>query len=479
MPRLSDLLAPLLPLDPPIQALALDSRHVTAGALFAALPGDKVDGRRFIPAAIAKGAVAVLAPTGTTLDDPSIALLTDDHPRRKLAEIAARFYGPVPETVVAVTGTNGKTSVVNFVRQIWAKLGVSGASLGTLGLVTPHHYEKGSLTTPDVLTLQRILAEIARDGVTHVALEASSHGLDQDRLAALRPVAAAFTNLTRDHLDYHGDMEHYFAAKSRLFCDLLPSSGTAVIYADDPAGPSLMALARRRGQRVLDYGRQAEAIRLISATPTAHGQDLVLSVLGQESRLHLPLAGGFQAMNALCALGLVIGAGGSTDAALATLTSLEGIPGRLQKVAHKLNGAGIYIDYAHTPDALETVLTALRPHALGRLVVVFGCGGDRDSGKRPIMGESAARLADRVIITDDNPRTEDPAAIRAAIAAACPAGLVIADRRRAIFRAVLDLEAGDVLVVAGKGHETGQIVGDHVLPFDDAAECRRAVEETL
>ena len=480
MPKLSDLLAPMLADDPEITGLTADSRAVKPGDLFAALPGATVDGRAFIADAIAKGAVAILAPTGTELPvETPITLITNAEPRRSFAQMAARFYGFQPPFMAAVTGTNGKTSVVNFTRQMWTRLGLTAASLGTIGVIAPGHVSKGSLTTPDPVTLHKTLADLALSGITHAAIEASSHGLDQYRLDGVLLSAAAFTNLTRDHLDYHQDMARYLAAKRRLFSDVLPPRRAAVINADSPEAEELAALCRSRGQKVLTFGTQGQDIRIVRATPATHGQDLELVVLGQEHQLHLPLAGAFQASNALCALGLVLASGGEGKTAIAALRHLEGVPGRLQKAATKTNGAAIYVDYAHTPDALANVLGALRPHAQRKLSVVFGCGGDRDPGKRPQMGRIATDLADRVIVTDDNPRSEDPAAIRAQILAACPTALEIADRRQAILRAVLELEAGDILVVAGKGHETGQIVQGQVHPFDDVEEVRIAVGETL
>jgi UDP-N-acetylmuramoyl-L-alanyl-D-glutamate--2,6-diaminopimelate ligase len=469
----------MLPRDPEITGLTADSRAVRPGDLFAALPGAKVDGRTYIADAIRLGAAAILAPTGTTLDAADIALITDDEPRRRFAQMAARFYGRQPTVMAAITGTNGKTSVANFLRQIWTQLGYPAASLGTIGLHAPGRIEKGSLTTPDPVTLHKTLAELAQDGVTHAAFEASSHGLSQFRLDGVLIAAAAFTNLTRDHLDYHGDMDGYWSAKCRLFAEVMGPRGTAVINADSPLCGQLAELCRQRGQRVLTYGHAASDIHIASAVPTAHGQDLELVVLGQAHQLHLPLAGDFQASNAVCALGLALATGAEQTAAIAALSHLEGVPGRLQKVAVTTAGAAIYVDYAHTPDALETVLKALRPHATGKLVVVFGCGGDRDPGKRPQMGLVAAELADTAIVTDDNPRSEAPATIRAQILATCPNATEIGERRQAILTAVLGLQAGDVLVLAGKGHETGQIIKSTVLPFDDVEEARRAVEESL
>jgi UDP-N-acetylmuramoyl-L-alanyl-D-glutamate--2,6-diaminopimelate ligase len=465
-----------LALDPEIEGLTSDSRMVRPGVLFAALPGSKTDGRAFIADALAKGAVAVLAPSGTILDDSRAILVTDDNPHRRFALMAALFYERQPRVMVAVTGTNGKTSVANFTRQIWTLLGHQAASFGTIGLVSPHRTEKGSLTTPDPVLLHKILAELADDGVTHAAFEASSHGLDQHRLDGVALAAAAFTNLTRDHLDYHGDMETYWQAKLRLFAEVLPTRGTAVVNADAPQAAALIALCKSKTQRAITYGMGTSDIQVVAARPTALGQTLDLRVFGRAYRVQLPLAGLFQAANAACALALAIATGADAAPAVAALERLDGVPGRLQQVAITRAGAPIYVDYAHTPDALATALTALRPHASGRLVVVFGCGGDRDPGKRPQMGAIAARMADTVFVTDDNPRSEAPGAIRAQIMAASPGASEIGDRRAAIRAAVAGLAAGDVLVLAGKGHETGQIVGDQVLHFDDAEEACLAVE---
>jgi UDP-N-acetylmuramoyl-L-alanyl-D-glutamate--2,6-diaminopimelate ligase len=461
-----------------ITGLALDSRRVEPGFLFAALPGTKQDGRDHIPQALARGAAAILAPTGTRLPEGAQAVLvTDANPRRRLARIAALFHGAQPKTVVAVTGTNGKTSTVHFLRQIWLRLGHHAASLGTLGLMAPDRSDPDSLTTPDPLTLHALLAELARSGVSHLAMEASSHGLDQYRLDGVRFAAGAFTNLTRDHLDYHGDMDRYRAAKRRLFAEVLAPGSVAVLNADSPEFDDLAALARERRHHIIDYGRNARVLRLVEARPDPRGQALAIELLGRSRHLALPLVGAFQAMNALAALGLAIATGAKDEDALETLAHLAGVPGRLQQAGERANGAAIYVDYAHTPDALETVLTALRPHARRHLVVLFGCGGDRDPGKRPMMGAIARRLADRVIVTDDNPRHEDAAAIRRQILSACPDAVEIGARAQAIRTAVADLEAGDLLLLAGKGHEQGQIVADRVLPFDDVLEAGRAVAE--
>ena len=478
MPRLSELLIPALVEDPEIGGLTADSRRVRPGDLFAALPGARADGRDYISDALRRGACAIIAPRGTALGTAAATLVIDDNPRRRFAQAAARFYAPQPQTVVAVTGTNGKTSVANFARQIWAALGQRAASLGTLGLHAPGRVVAGSLTTPDPVDMHRTLGELAREHVTHVAMEASSHGLDQFRLDGVAITAAAFTNLTRDHLDYHADMEAYWRAKQRLFAEVMPPRRVAVINADTAQATELAALCAAHGHRVITYGEAGADIKFVRVAPIANGQELELEVMGVARRIRLPLAGLFQAANAACALGLVIATGGDAERATLALERLEGVPGRLQHVADTARGAAIYVDYAHTPDALSTVLRALRPHAAGRLSVVFGCGGDRDPGKRPEMGRIAAELADAVIVTDDNPRSEDPATIRAAVMKGCPAAREIGDRHEAIRTAVRELAAGDVLLLAGKGHESGQIVKDRVLPFDDAVEARRAVAES-
>ncbi len=470
MPKLSDITGFALPVDPEVTGLTADSRQVRPGFVFAALPGSKADGRTFVADAVTRGAVAVLAPEGSAPVDGT-ALITAAEPRRAFSLMAARFYPGQPSTVAAVTGTNGKTSVAAFTRQIWTRSGHSAASLGTLGLVSPAGLRPGGMTTPDPVSLHRMMASLAAEGVTHLCLEASSHGLDQFRLDGLALRAAAFTNLTRDHLDYHPDMAHYAQSKLRLFADLLPADGVAVVNADSAFAERVVDAARGR---ILTYGTAGRDLRLIERQPQTDGQRLVVEVLGRTTTVRLPLAGGFQAANALCALGLVIACGADAQAAIAALERLEGVPGRLQNVA-AFRGAPIFVDYAHTPDALRTVLEALRPHAARRLAVVFGCGGDRDAGKRPEMGHIAAALADSVIVTDDNPRGEEPARIRAAILAGCPDALEIGDRAQAIGAAVSTLDQGDVLVVAGKGHERGQIVAGVEHPFDDAEECRKAV----
>jgi UDP-N-acetylmuramoyl-L-alanyl-D-glutamate--2,6-diaminopimelate ligase len=462
--------------DVTIAGLTADSRAVRPGWLFAALPGAKADGRSFVPAAIKAGAVAVLAPEGSHLElPPEVVLVTDANPRRRFALMASAFHGAQPRVMAAVTGTNGKTSTAEFFRQIMTRLGQPSAAIGTLGINAPGWDNAGGLTTPDPAALHADLARLAAMGVTHACMEASSHGLDQHRLDGVALTAAAFTNLTRDHLDYHSGMEAYAEAKLRLFTEILPEGACAVINADSDLAPRLVELCAKRDIRVLGFGASASDLRLVAARPAAQGQDLDLEIMGRAVTIRLPLAGRFQAGNALAALGLALACGADAQAALEALTHLAGVPGRLQKVASRANGASIYVDYAHTPDALETVLKALRPHAARRLVLVFGCGGDRDPGKRPVMGAIGCRLADAMIVTDDNPRSEDPALIRAAVRGVCPGGIEIADRREAIQAAIAGLQKGDVLVIAGKGHEQGQIIGNKVMPFDDAEEALDAV----
>ena len=464
--------------DRAITGITCDSRQVQPGFIFAALPGSAQDGRAFIPAAIAAGARFILAEPGTVLPVGSKAeLIANDNPRRALALMAAEFYGNQPAIMTAVTGTNGKTSTAEFTRQIWAALGYGAASIGTLGIIAPHWPNQGGLTTPAPEVLQANLAKLAEMGVDHACIEASSHGLTQYRLDGVALRAAAFTNLTRDHLDYHGDMASYGRAKQRLFSDLLPADGVAVINADSPDAEPFLAVARERGLKGLSFGHQGQDIRLNHAIPNAAGQHLELIVLGQKVSIDLPLAGTFQAWNVLTALGLVLATGGDQTQAIKALGHLTGVPGRLQLVAQRRNGASIYVDYAHTPDALQTVLAALRPHVTGKgqLVCLFGCGGDRDPGKRPQMGAIAQAQAERVIVTDDNPRSEDASLIRQAILAACPKAREIPDRAQAIATAIAGLQSDDVLVLAGKGHEQGQIVGKTILPFDDAQQARQAV----
>lgn len=468
-----------------IRGLAADSRAVGPGFLFAALPGSRVDGRRFAGDAARRGAVAVLAPAGSAamaeLAASGLPVIEDADPRRRLALMAAAFHRRQPARIAAVTGTNGKTSVASFTAQILAAAGRPAASLGTLGVsvlgtaTAPGFEDVPALTTPDPVALQAVLARLATAGVDDVALEASSHGLDQRRLDGVRLAAAAFTNLSRDHLDYHGDMDRYFAAKRRLFDRLLPAGALAVLDGDGAEAAPLAALARARGHRLLRVGRAGDAdIRLDRAGRTDNGWALGLTVFGAVMTVDLPLIGGFQVGNALLAAGLAIGCGLDPAVAVGGLAGLVGAPGRIERCAAMPNGAPIYVDYAHTPDALRTVLRALRPHCRGRLVIVFGAGGDRDPGKRPQMGQVCAELADIAIVTDDNPRREDPATIRLAVMAGAPAGRMLrdgGDRHAAIRLGAGLLAPDDLLVIAGKGHEPGQAVGDRVLPFDDRAEA--------
>ena len=462
--------------DAEIAGLTEDSRAVGPGYLFAALPGSTRDGAGFIADALAKGAAAILAPAGTQLPPGATAtLIADANPRRRLALMAAAFHGAQPKTVVAVTGTNGKTSTAEFTRQLWAAMGTPAASLGTLGLISPSGHRAGSLTTPSSVAIQADLAALAASGVEHLAMEASSHGLDQQRLAGVTLAAAGFTNLTRDHLDYHGSMDAYFDAKARLFTELLPAGGTAVVNADMPEHARIAEIAKARGHRFWSYGRAGRDLTLVAQAGAPGGQTLTLDVFGQRREVFLPVAGSFQGHNLLQALGFVIAAGASVDDALAAVSTLTGVRGRLERVGLHPNGAAVYVDYAHTPDALETVLGALKSHVGGRLWVVFGCGGNRDAGKRPLMGGIASRLADETIVTDDNPRWEDPAAIRAAILAAAPGALEIGDRADAIAHAVRGLGPDDVLLIAGKGHEPGQTIAGETRPFDDGDAARAAI----
>lgn len=469
--------------DPEILGLTADSRQVRPGFLFAALRGTARDGRAFAREAVAKGVVAILTddPAALALDPETrrrVAVIADANPQRRLALFAARFYGRQPHTVAAVTGTNGKTSVAHFTREIWSATGHRAASLGTLGLISPAGRRPGALTTPDPVALHRDLAELATAGIEHVAIEASSHGLAQYRLDGIAPAAAAFTNLTRDHLDYHGDMESYRAAKERLFTELLAAGRVAVLNADSPESRRFAILCHEREHRVIAYGNALDAeLRILHRLPRPFGQHLATELFGERHDIELPLVGAFQAMNVLAALGLVVATGGDLTAAVAALAHLPGVPGRVQLVGETAAGAPVFVDYAHTPDALATVLSALRPHAEERLVVVFGAGGDRDRGKRPQMGRIAAELADVVYVTDDNPRSENPAEIRRAILAAAPGVIEVGDRREAIGAAIGALRRGDLLVIAGKGHETGQIIGRETLPFDDAVVAREALAE--
>lgn len=463
--------------DREIVGLTADSRAVVDGMLFAALKGSRTNGAAFVPDAIGMGARAILVDTLPAFSPGAeVVFLKADEPRRALALMAARFHAPQPRTMVAVTGTAGKTSVASFVRQIFAAAGHRAASLGTVGVTVGAETRYGNLTTPDPVTLHRLLAELAAGGVTHAAMEASSHGLDQHRLDGVALKAAGFTNLGRDHLDYHPTMADYLAAKLRLFDTILPPGGTAVYNADMPEAEAIQTIARQRGQSICPVGERGTGIRVDAILKDGARQILKISGQHGSHEVVLPLAGTFQASNALIAAGLAVSAGVVAETAFAALESLEGAPGRLDFVLRTAGGADIYVDYAHKPDALRSALEALRPFAENRLWVVFGAGGDRDPGKRPLMAEAAVACADRVIVTDDNPRTEEPAAIRRAILDAAPDAIEIGDRGEAIRTALREAGRGDVVLVAGKGHETGQIVGETVLPFSDYDAIRRGAE---
>ena len=474
-------LAGILPVeglpDTEVTGISSDSREVKPGFVFFALAGSKADGGVYAADAAARGAAAIVAGKGSNLSGVAAAVLAVDDPRQALALSAARFFGGQPATMVAVTGTSGKTSVAAFTRQIWEQAGYAAASIGTTGVVAPGRNEYGSLTTPDPVALHRLLRELADAGVTHASMEASSHGLDQRRLDGVKLAAGAFTNLGRDHMDYHPTVEDYHRAKLRLFDTLLPKGAPAVIFADDPWSAPTIAAARAAGLAVLTVGRHGDFLTLKRVEHERHRQRAEIEAAGVLYEIDLPLAGDFQISNALVSAGLAIATGTPAAKALMALEKLKGAPGRLDLVGTTAGGAPIYVDYAHKPDALENVLSSVRPFTTGRVVVVFGCGGDRDRGKRPIMGEIATRLADVAIVTDDNPRSEEPAAIRAAIMAAAPGAIEIGDRRQAIHEAVAMLHAGDTLIVAGKGHEVGQTIGAETFHFSDHEEVRAALGE--
>ncbi len=457
-----------------VTGFALDHRKVAPGTVFGAFAGARVNGEDFIPAAIAAGAIAVVTSSGVAVE--GAVVVHADEPRAVFARLAARFFGPFPAVTVAVTGTNGKTSTAELTRQLWHQAGHVAASIGTLGVTTAHDQVATGLTTPDVVTFLATMAGLQREGISHASFEASSHGLDQFRTEGLPVAAAAFTNLSRDHLDYHGTMAAYFAAKLRLFSDVVDGDGAVVVWADDGQwSAGVIAAATARGLRLLTVGRMGDTLKLVSATPTMLGQTLVISADGQAFEVKLPLIGAYQAANALVAAGLVIATGGGVAATLGNLARVQPVRGRLERAVIARSGAAVYVDYAHTPDALAAAIAALRPHLTGRLHLVFGAGGDRDTGKRALMGAIAARDADTIIVTDDNPRSEAPAAIRAAILAAIAGGAIeIADRRSAIETAIAAAGAGDIVLIAGKGHEQGQIIGDQILPFDDVSVARAA-----
>jgi UDP-N-acetylmuramoyl-L-alanyl-D-glutamate--2,6-diaminopimelate ligase len=456
--------------DSEVTGFALDHRKVARGNIFGAFRGARFNGEDFIGEAVKRGAVAVVARPDA--DVAGVTFLSAYEPRKLFADLAARYFEPYPDTVVAVTGTNGKTSTVELTRQLWRMAGHRSASIGTLGVTTADDQVKTGLTTPDIVTFLSNMAGLKRMGISHVAYEASSHGLDQYRAEGVPVRAAAFTNLSRDHLDYHPDMDAYFEAKMRLFDEVVEDGGTAVVWTGDPKSDEVIERSRRRGLKLIAVGPGGETIDLVSRQSTPLGQQLVLRHEGREHKLALPLIGAYQMNNVLTAAGLVLATGGEWAATLSGMGRVSPVRGRLERAVISRVGAPVYIDYAHTPDAVEAAIEALRPHVEGRLITVLGAGGDRDEGKRPEMGAVAARLSDVVIVTDDNPRSEDPAAIRRAVLGGAPDAAEIGDRREAIAAAIEMAKSGDIVLVAGKGHEQGQIVGDQVLPFDDVTVAR-------
>ena len=463
--------------DVEVSGITADSRQVEPGFLFAALPGSRADGTSFVPAAVERGAVAVLCGKGNDVGFLNVAAVNCVDPRRELALMAARFYSQQPGVMAAVTGTAGKTSVASFLRQIWVATGKQAAMIGTTGVFAPGRTDYGSLTTPDPVRLHELLNELAGDGVTHCSMEASSHGLDQRRLDGVKLAVGGFTNLGRDHMDYHPTVDDYLAAKLRLFDSLLEAVQPALVWADDVFSQAVIHAADRRGLNVMSVGHKGDFLALKRVEQQRYTQVAEVQHEGKLHRVELPMAGEFQLANALLAAGMAIATGTDPASAFEAMHDLQGATGRLELVGKTKDGSPAYVDYAHKPEALENVLSALKPYTTGKLVLVFGCGGDRDKGKRPIMGEIASRLADLVIITDDNPRTEKPGQIRAEIMEAVPLGTEIGDRAEAIHTAVELLEPGDTLIVAGKGHEEGQIVGDKTLPFSDHEVLRSALED--
>ena len=456
-----------------VTGFAIDHRKVAGGTIFGAFRGAKFNGEDFIADAIAAGALAVVAlPYATVLGALHIV---SDNPRKTFAQIAAKFFAPFPKSIAAVTGTNGKTSTAELSRQLWRMAGHNAASIGTLGITTADEQVRTGLTTPDIVTFLSNMSGLSREGASHAIFEASSHGLDQYRVAGVSVGVVAFTNLSRDHLDYHGDMDSYFEAKMRLFDEIASDAATAVIWADDSWSEKAIARAKKRDLNLITVGENGRGIRLISRKPTQLGQDLEIEVQGEIYKINLPLIGAYQASNALTACGVVIGSGEKAEDVIANLSRLQTVRGRLERAAIARSGAPIYVDYAHTPDGLDAAIKALRPHTNGRLIVVFGAGGDRDVGKRPLMGVVAQEHADICIVTDDNPRGEDPTAIRGAIRQGAPDALDIGDRREAIATAIQMAAAGDIVLIAGKGHEQGQIVGDRILPFDDVEVARECI----
>ena len=457
-------------LDTSVTGFAIDNRKVAPGTVFGAFQGLRVNGEDYIPEAVRAGAIAIVARPEAQVDGAiHIAAV---NPRQLFAQLAARFFAPFPDVTVAVTGTNGKTSTVELARQIWRMLGHNAASIGTLGVTTSVDQVSTGLTTPDIVTFLANMAGLRREGITHAAFEASSHGLDQYRTEGLPVVAGAFTNLSRDHLDYHGDMDSYFDAKMRLFDEVVAPQGSAVIWADDAWSDKAIERATKRGLRVLSVGVKGQGLRLANRTPTQLGQALEIEADGTLYKVNLPLIGAYQAANALTAAGLVIATGGDIARVMELLGRVQPVRGRLERAVISKAGAPVYVDYAHTPDGLRAAIEALRPHTRGRLITLFGAGGDRDAGKRPQMGKVAADLSDHVIVTDDNPRSEEPSAIRAAVLAGAPDAQEIGGRRDAIAAAIAQAGAQDIVLLAGKGHEQGQIIGDRVLPFDDVTVAR-------
>jgi len=457
-------------LDVPVSGFAIDNRKVAPGTVFGAFQGARVNGEDYIPAAVRAGAVAVVARPEAKVE--GAIHIAHANPRRLFAQLAARYFAPFPDVTVAVTGTNGKTSTVELARQLWRMLGHHSASIGTLGVTTSVDQVSTGLTTPDIVTFLSNMSGLKREGVTHAAFEASSHGLAQYRTEGLPVSVGAFTNLSRDHLDYHGDMDSYFEAKMRLFDEVVAPDGTAVVWADDAWSDKVLQRATKRGLRVLSVGVQGQALRLANRTPTQLGQALEVEVEGKLCKVNLPLIGAYQAANALTAAGLVIASGEDAGKVLELLGRVQPVRGRLERAVITRAGAPVYVDYAHTPDGLRAAIEALRPHTRGRLIALFGAGGDRDAGKRPQMGKVAAELADHVIVTDDNPRSEEPSAIRAAVMAGAPGAEEIGGRRAAIAAAIAQAGTDDIVLLAGKGHEQGQIIGDRVLPFDDVTVAR-------
>ncbi len=457
-----------------VSGFAIDNRKVAPGCVFGAFEGARVNGEDYIPQAVAAGAVAVVARPEAKVE--GVFHVANANPRRLFAQMAARFYAPFPDTCVAVTGTNGKTSCVELTRQLWRALGHSSASIGTLGVTTSVDQVSTGLTTPDIVTFLSNMAGLKKEGITHAAFEASSHGLAQYRTEGLPVKAGAFTNLSRDHLDYHGTMEDYFAAKMRLFDEVIEDDGAAVIWTDDAYSDQVIARAKARGLRLVTVGEAGETLRLVSREPTALGQKLIIAAEGAEHRIELPLIGAYQAANVLIAAGLVLATGTAWAQIMPHLSRLMPVRGRLERAVLTKAGAPVYVDYAHTPDGLRAAIEALRPHTRGRLIVLFGAGGDRDAGKRPLMGKVASEMADHVIVTDDNPRSEDPTVIRAAIMAGAPQAQEIGGRRAAIAAAIAQARPQDIVLLAGKGHEQGQIIGERVLPFDDVEVARECAQ---